>query len=386
MSPNKLQSVSHDAVQSTRGTLYQLWVAVEKCYEMSQAGQSIFIEFQGDVTSQGEEQIEVKCYTDPLTDNHICFWKTLRNWMQPEFSPENYTSLILYTTQEFGPKATIASWNNSTNKLGILKAIHEKAETRYKKKYEDKQGENLPSPPKTLCLQREVMALKHEERLKTILSRFFIEANSPDLQDLCDKIKGQYLKGILEGKKDDFLNALFGFVTKPECSPGDRWKITYEEFTEKNKELTTTYCRDTKIFPKVCVEDEEIDSHPDEELFVKKIKDIDHHEVIRTAIEEYLHALKITTEEFRAYSVPQSRTIDYVRSLVKKFKTRYRKSSRNCANIIEESKDFYDITTSENPLPFGGFDTTSMDFRNGLLHSQMNDEEKGLMWRLDSNE
>ena len=114
--------LNQDATASTRGTIYQLWVAVQKCYEMFEDGQKVLIETQGDVTKVDDEQIEVKHYADALTDNHLCFWKTLYNWMKDNFNHKPYNSLILYTTQKFGLQATIADWNgkNIADRLKII--------------------------------------------------------------------------------------------------------------------------------------------------------------------------------------------------------------------------------------------------------------------------
>lgn len=68
-----MNSLNYDATASTKGTLYQLWIAVLKCYEMFKNGQKILIETQGDITRVDDVQIEVKQYSDLLTDNHICF-------------------------------------------------------------------------------------------------------------------------------------------------------------------------------------------------------------------------------------------------------------------------------------------------------------------------
>src|SRR5574340_163512 len=127
MSADKL---AQDATASTKGTIYQLCVAVQKCYEMV-AGQKVLIESMGDVTIPGAQQVETKLYVDVLTDNHPNFWNTLHNWMQDGFDSTQYAALILYTTQQFGERATISEWNRSTpdQRRAILEAINQSAET-----------------------------------------------------------------------------------------------------------------------------------------------------------------------------------------------------------------------------------------------------------------
>lgn len=65
-----------DATASIDAIVYQLGVAVSKCFELDE-GQVLVIEELGDVTVEDVLQIEVKCYTDSLTDGHKNFWNTL---------------------------------------------------------------------------------------------------------------------------------------------------------------------------------------------------------------------------------------------------------------------------------------------------------------------
>ncbi len=386
MSPN---AVSHSAASSTRGTLHQLLVAVEKCFEMEHSGQKVLIETLGDVTLYGDKstnsQIEVKRYSDKLTDNHRVFWKTLKNWIYPGFEPSQYRSLILLTTQEYGSTSTISNWNNESaeNRLKILQTILKKNEDNYKKV----QQNGTSSLPESLKLQRFVLSDKKREKLKIILNLFFIEAQSPDTPELYSKIKGQYLKGVLVGKQDDFLNALYGFICQPKSKNLSRWEISYDDFTTKVQELTSSYAHGTKEFPHVAVSltDDDV-SKGKEYLFVQKIADIEYHDVIRKAIEHYQIAIKTIHQEFKSYSVPAERTQKYSENIVEQFQAKHRRAQRNSTDPINDAKNLYDEVTGSTPQPFSGFDATPIDFRNGLLHSEMDDDNKNLKWRVDQNE
>ena len=121
----------NDASASAKGTIYQIYVAVDKCVEMV-AGQKVLIEKLGDVTVSEEAQIEIKHYADTLTDNHDNIWKTLKNWMQDDFNNKHFVSLILYTTQQFGENALLKSWNELLleKRIETLKSILVNSETR----------------------------------------------------------------------------------------------------------------------------------------------------------------------------------------------------------------------------------------------------------------
>lgn len=378
-----------DAPASTKSIIYQLCVAVDKCYDMV-AGQKVLIECQGDVTVQDSIQVEVKHYNDALTDNHINFWKTLRNWMQDNFDITPYSSLILYTTQQFGERAKIKQWNSVSpeRRLGILKEIHEKREDAYQKNTKSPNG-NKEKPPDVLLYQREVLNTSRQTKLEQVIAKFVIAANTPTLPELYQSIKERHIKGILEGKKDDFLNALIGFVAKPQSSIKQRWEITYEEFDKQVGALNTQYCRETREFPS-----KYIDTRPDDHqrdayrnhLFVSKIRDIEYSSAIPDAIDDYITTVRTINNEFGCYQVTQARTNSYITEMVRIFTTRYRTACRNCKDTVTESQNFYDAITVEEPRAFEGFDTVPMAFRNGLLHTQLDDENKHLQWKLRNHE
>ena len=294
MSADKL---IHDATASTKGTIYQLCVAVQKCYEMVTA-QKVLIESQGDVTISDNQQVETKLYSDALTDNHKNFWNTLYNWMQDDFNVTPYASLILYTTQQFGERATISKWNEATSqeRLEILEAIHKQAEERESKR-QSKASD-------VLLLQRDVLDLSRRDKLNQVIKIFVIEACSPTLPELHTFIKQRYIWGILEGKKDDFLNALIGYITQPQASKEHSWEITRESFEKKVGDLNNLYCRETRVFPRKHFDSaklpdaHQMNTHCDH-AFVRKIRDIEYPTVIPKAVMDYLGAVQTVNDEFK---------------------------------------------------------------------------------------
>lgn len=380
--------LKQDATASSKGTIYQFCVAVQKCFEMV-AGQKVLIESQGDVTISDSQQVETKLYRDPLTDGHINFWKTLRNWMHDDFDPTTYTSLILYTTQQYGERATISEWNDSNlqKRLEILQAIYQQAEKREVERQEKALNSMLKTPD-VLLLQRFVLDPVRSSKLLQVIERFAIEACSPELPELHSTIKQQYIKGILDGKKDDYLAALIGFITQPQAMQVQSWEITYVDFDKKVGDLTTLYCRETREFPRKYFNSTKLpDSQKVEEhhryIFVRKIQDIEHHIVIAEAIRDYLGAVSTIHEELRNYEVPPSRTDNYITELVEIFIKRHRIASRRCTDVITDSQNFFDEITTDEPREFEGFKRPPIGFRNGLLHTQLDDIDKKLQWKLE---
>ena len=186
--------LNQDATASSKGTTYQFCVAVQKCYEMV-AGQKVLVESKGDVTIDESQQVETKLYNDVLTDSHINFWKTLYNWMHDNFDPKPYSSLILYTTQQFGERATISEWNesNSKKRLEILQAIHQQAEEREINRIKKASSAQLKTSD-VLSLQRLILDSSRRSKLLIVIEKFIIEACSPKLPELYSLIKQQYIK------------------------------------------------------------------------------------------------------------------------------------------------------------------------------------------------
>ena len=380
----------HDASASTKGIIYQLYIAVQKCFEMV-SGQKVLIERFGDVTISDSQQVETKLYSEPLTDNHINFWKTLDNWMHDAFDDGPYSSLILCTTQAFGEHAIIGDWNDATSsrRLEILETIYKQAEEREAQRKKEG-GAGDKGIPESLLLQRRVLDAAKRNKLLRIIEKYIIASCSPLLDELYSRISDQYCKGILNGKRHDFLNSLLGFVVSPGVIHGSNWEITYTQFDLKVGDLKSLYCRETRIFPTKYLSTAsaaapKVESYQDR-LFVKKINDINYGGVVAQAIQEYIGASRTVLEEFKNYEVPPSRHTNYEQEVIGVFQARYRSAARNVSNVINNSKDFFDQIVAEDSPSFAGFDKPPRSFRNGVIHMNCDDPDKNLKWRLEDDE
>ena len=248
------QRLLNDATESTKGTVYQFYVAVQKCFELI-SGQTILIERQGDVTICDYQQVETKKVKDLLTDHHINFWKTLKNWMQDGFDATQYTTLILYTTQRLSNRTRFAAWNEALvdQRATILLEIYQEAQERdnLRQKTNRKPRKNIPE---CLSCQRYVLDSSRQEKLREVIRKFVIASHSPDMPTLYQRIRDQYCKGILQGKQNDFLNALLGFVISPQSVSSNTWEISYEQFRTKVSELTSqVLSRNTGVSEEVLI-------------------------------------------------------------------------------------------------------------------------------------
>jgi hypothetical protein len=227
-----------------------------------------------------------------------------------------------------------------------------------------------------------------KEKLKHVAERLVIAANSPSLQPLYQQLKNQRCQGILVAKQEDFLNALIGYVISPAVISANKWEITYDQFAQRLRELTSRYCRDTRQFPPKfddAVDDATSDAvaHCHSRAFVKKILDIEHREVVTEAINHYLAASQMVLDEFRGYEVPDDAPLRYSKELLATFVPRYRIALRKVNDVVNDSQTFYDETVSEPPPQLHDFMDTPTAFRNGMLHMLLDDEKQKLKWRLE---
>ena len=125
-----MKETKNSALTTAQAFYHQSIVALDKCFEMEKED-CIYIEKDGDISliTEGENtgsQIEVKDVAAALTDHHESFWKTLKNWLAPEFNHEQYNHLILHSTQLFGKTTKLAKWNDSSpqERLKILQDIY----------------------------------------------------------------------------------------------------------------------------------------------------------------------------------------------------------------------------------------------------------------------
>ncbi|MES9904592.1 MAG: hypothetical protein ABW168_18180 [Sedimenticola sp.] len=374
----------NDATPSSKGTIYQICVGVQKCYEMRE-GQKVLIEREGDVSIEGDQQVETKQYSDVLTDSHLNFWNTLVNWIAEGFDDEKYSSLILHTTQDFGATTRLKQWNesNTSERIGILETIAKAGESRLKTAISKDPSAKIP---KSLRLQRAALTTGKRAKLESVVSKYYIESATDRLPDTHRSICEVYLKGI--ENQSDFLNSLIGFVSHAEAQEDKEWEVTYDEFNAKVSDLIRVYKKNSYAFPRKHFDKghasppENVDQHLGYR-FVERIREIDHHDVVYDAIRDYLGAVQSLNEDFKHHFVSRERTNAFVDDLISLFKTKHRIECRRTNPTDLDAQNFYDAFMAEESRDFSGFERPHRGFKNGLLHTQIDDETKVLQWKLE---
>lgn len=356
---------------------YQVLIGLDKCFSLEE-GQSVWFEKDGDVSliasdALASTQTEVKDYASPLTDHHENLWKTLKNWLAPEFDHAQYGILMLHTTQEFGATTRLNDWNTKTTeqRLAILNAIF--AERTEEQLYAEK-------PSEVIKLQKAVMA-SDNFLLKSVLGKVTLFTQADNAQNLEKRIHSKPV-GIPRNNLSSYLHGLVGFVYAKATQQS--WCIKHHEFAAKCEELTALLCKRKFTFPTFLgyeASELEVELHQDRP-FVQKMSEIEHHQMIPDAVGNWLELQNSLLEQLDEYPLYRDTTIMYQNQLVRKYKLAHSSAQLEAIDVIKSSKLLFNRTIGEQPLNMGN-DIPPIEYKNGLIHDAMDDEDRDLKWKVE---
>lgn len=372
------KKLNFDATNLFVALKYQILVAMEYCHSLGN-DESLWIEVFGDVTVSDKKQIEVKYYTDKLTDGHHNLWNTLNNWLKPEFDFRRYATLVLLTTQSFGEDTSLKNWDSLTveQRLHVLEDIRSASEARL-----TESGKTAAS--KSLELQRKVLSGDRRKDLMDALAKIQIVTDQSSLMERIAHYKKQYLRAINDHRCDDYMNDMFGFMTSPSFMTAG-WQITSEAFTAQTRELTSRYIVGTVKFPEVDHEAlERKASELDVEVrrFAEKLSEIGADSSILDATVDLLHAQHYVHELIKDCTVSQSDIKDYTRNQYKSHISSWRSYLAQCpsglsiTDLHKKSQAFYFHRSALQVDRLCSYDHTPIEFRNGI-YQMLADEEPG---------
>lgn len=356
---------------------YQALIGLDKCFSLEE-GQSVWLEKDGDVSLISPDalestQTEVKDYSATLTDHHENLWKTLKNWLAPEFDHSQYGVLVLHTTQAFGATTRLKDWNSQSAEqhLEVLKDI-------FAKRTEDQL--NAENPSNVIKLQKAVMA-SDKLLLESVLGKVTLFTQADNAQELEKQILSKPV-GIPKNNLKSYLHGLIGFVYAQATQQS--WSIKHQEFAAKCEELTALLCKKQFTFPSFSgyeASELEVGLHQDRP-FVQKITKIEHHEMISDAVGNWIELQNSLLEQLDEYPLYKDKTNTYQNQLVKKYKLAYSSAQLEAIDSIKSSKLLYNKTIGEQPLNMGNV-IPPLEYKNGLIHDAMDDEERDLKWRVE---
>lgn len=359
---------------------YQVLIGLDKCFSL-QEGQAIWFEKDGDVSLVGKDveqstQIEAKVYSDLLTDHHDNLWKTLKNWVDPKFDHTQYGALVLHTTQAFGATTRLKNWNvlASEQRVSVLKDI-----------FAEREEEELNANKMKDVVKHQKNVMNTEpERLLQIISKVTLFTEADDEDALKKSILEKFtFSGIPKNNHDIYLNCLVGFVYG--LANRQSWQLQQSHFIAQCEELTAHFCRKEFTFPLFKgyeASDSDIEQYQ-ETLFVKKIKDIEHHEMISDAVGNWIELQNSLMLELDEYPLYAEKTKSYQEKIVKNFKLKYSSAQLESTDHVKSSKKLYNQTIAEHPLNMGS-DIPPIEYKNGLIHDAMDDEDRNIKWRIES--
>lgn len=365
-----MKKLSFDSTQTLKGIVFQFLVALDRCFEMRE-GESVYIETFGDVSVLGDSaptQIESKYYKRPLTDLDKNFWNTLHNWMKDDFPIDKFGSLVLLTTQKVGIESSWLNWNSKplSERKTILKSIKKSFDAKKRKSKEIKAHLDY------------IFSDKRLDRLNDVIKKLYI--------DNLDKDAMQYYKDLQEKNKAipkiqraRYVNELLGWVIQQK----GQWIITYDEFEKEATELASKLIEKTAVFPDklhlAAIKCEEYEGS----AFVGKIKNIEYDEVVPEAINDYVHTALLIEQELRESLAIKTQFEVYEESVEKRYRTEYRKASRNYkkGEHVQKSQDLYDEVTSANDGTFHTYNSIPSYFHNGVMQI-LADEKDDIVWLL----
>ncbi len=360
---------------------YQVLIGLDKCFSLEE-DQSVWFEKDGDVSLMSPDvlastQTEVKDYAAPLTDHHENLWKTLKNWLAPEFDHTQYGVLVLHTTQAFGATTRLKDWNTQTpeQRLQVLKDI-----------YAERTDEqlNAEKPSEIIKMQKTVMVDTAHDDLMSVLGKVVLHVESADLEALKKSYFNKLSGYIPSSNRQAFAEGLIGFIY--EKANNTEWVIQKAEFDQKREALTAKWGPTLFTIPDFDAKDatnDEVDTHITE-LFAQKILEIEYEDVLPEAIGNWLELRNALIEELNGYPQFRKAVSQYRERWISSFSAKYRSACRKTGNPVALAKDLYDQVTSETPFGIEGYPNPDLVFRNGLIHDAMDDDEQDLKWKVES--
>ncbi len=359
---------------------YQMLIGLDKCFSLENE-QSILFEKDGDVSllspnTLESTQTEVKDYAAALTDHHENLWKTLKNWLAPEFYHAQYGVLVLHTTQAFGVTTRLKDWNSQSaeQRLNVLKDIFkERTEAQL----------NAEKPTEIIKLQKAVMVNLPHEKLIAVLGKVVLHVESEDLNTLKNNYLNKLSGYIPSANRHAFAEGLIGFIYEQANSA--EWVIEKAAFDQKREALTAKWGPTLFTIPDFTLRDateEEVDVYLTEQ-FAQKILEIEYEGVLPEAIGNWLELRNSLIEEFNGYPQFRETVNRYREQWIRTYAAKYRMAGRKQGSSIAISQDLYDQAISEMPFGIDGYPNPDFVFRNGLIHDAMDDDERDLKWRVE---
>ena len=161
------------------------------------------------------------------------------------------------------------------------------------------------------------------------------------------------------------------------------WSISQKVFKAKCEELTNLLCKQSFTFPAFSgYEASELEMEQNQDkIFVQKIVEIEHHEVISDAVGNWLELQNSFLQQLDEHPLYKDKTLTYRKRLVKRYKLAHSNAQLEASDEIKSSKSLYNNTMLDQPTKMDNI-TPPIEYKNGLIHDAMDDDDLDLKWRV----
>lgn len=375
----------NDATLQKSGDIYQYLIALKDCFELK-AGETLYIESYGDVSVVDEKgvgfQKEVKHHfgVSNLLERDIDFWKTLANWYTDYERVKNFSNFILSTTANITQNSSFYKWNqiDKNEKLQRLKNI----------------GKIKKTKEKIFRIQYERIfnADYDENRILTILDRFTIESAKTNLEGISNEFT-KYIGHIPVNNRDQFIEAILGYIICKVKDVSHVWSVTREEFDDILLVQSQIYGHSENIslpneFGELQPTESEIEIAK-QKKFVDAIRKIKYDKRIDEAISDYWKTMN-TIEKYFYNNISYINNIEpYKNDMLSNLRYAKDNSELDAEDSTEKekikiSRKLYNDVMMWEPRNFGHFTHNQQYFQRGIIHNIVDDGD--FRWKVGETE
>lgn len=369
----------NDASLSKLGDIYQYYKGLLDCFTLEK-GESLLIEVCGDVSILSYQknrciQKEIKHHVGKtaLSDRHIDFWKTIKNWVTDYETSSRFKKLEFYTTSDIPDDCKLSGWNEKTaqERYDIISGIgtkRKKNEKTFREFYDAIFNSEEIEKEDIICVLEKVSIIPLEPHIN-------------ELRGLFDKHISHY---IPEANRTLYIDALLGMLVGIIKEPPHKWEITKEKFDKLAQGITASYITDGKAPLPNCLCDlepsESEESSLNEKLFVKQIERIEYRTMIPQAVSDYWRMNKIVKKYFDDDPTFNTNLIGYRKNLkrnidVEKEESVLELTENSRREIILGSKRLYLKVIKKEATDFGTIVQNQSFFQCGVIHDIVNEGE-----------
>ncbi|WP_374004707.1 hypothetical protein [Bacillus velezensis] len=367
----------NDDTKTKLGDIYHYYIVLDYCLEL-QENETILVEKYGDISIESDEKsknIEVKHHqgVHRLSDRHLDFWKTLKNWVKYHQNMQGFKKLILYTTSGFGGMSKLEIWNSvkAYERLRILIEIgHEikKTEESFRPVYESIFNEDI-------------------EIILAILEKVELYTNQTNIVDIEKKImKNSFFKSVKRCDRKPFINSLMGYIlTRPVDKPS-KWEISCEDFESLAYEVRNRFVSSSELrLPPNTPDTPQDEESFNNRNFVREIKGIKYDSKIPSAISNYWRAQQAifyTSIDNPIFNVDLGEFQKDIRDSLIEFKTSFQDDCdvTDLEDIIKKSKRLYDEAMKMTANDYHSIKPNRPFFQRGIIHKVV--EEREFSWNI----